>query len=162
MHRDDDYTYKGVFRPVNPQKYKGNPMEIIYRSSWELTLMSKMDRDDNVEWWSSEETIVPYSNPAKPGAQTGQVNARYFPDFVVHYKDGRTVMIEVKPFKEISPPRRSKRAKTSRRFLKEAATYAINYRKWEAAKKYCEERGWQFVIMTENEIYGRRDTQPVH
>ena len=29
---------KGRYKPINPSKYKGNPTNIIYRSSWELKL----------------------------------------------------------------------------------------------------------------------------
>ncbi|NDB85179.1 MAG: head completion protein, partial [Alphaproteobacteria bacterium] len=29
-------AYKGKFNPKNPNKYKGDPTNIIYRSRWEL------------------------------------------------------------------------------------------------------------------------------
>ena len=32
-------AYKGPFRPRNPEKYKGDPTGIIYRSRWELMVM---------------------------------------------------------------------------------------------------------------------------
>ena len=32
-------NYKGFFKPKNPQKYNGNPTNIIYRSGWELKFM---------------------------------------------------------------------------------------------------------------------------
>ena len=53
-------TYKGKYIPKNPQKYKGNPSQIIYRSLWERKFMVYCDRNDKVIEWGSEEVIVPY------------------------------------------------------------------------------------------------------
>jgi hypothetical protein len=44
---------KGKFKPKNPQKYKGNVTNIIYRSSWELRLMSYLDNHKNIISWGS-------------------------------------------------------------------------------------------------------------
>ena len=41
-------TYQGRFKPKNPSKYMGDPTNIIYRSSWELRLMSYLDDHKNV------------------------------------------------------------------------------------------------------------------
>jgi trans-aconitate methyltransferase len=70
-------AYKGVFKPKNPQKYNGDPTNIIYRSSWELKYMMYLDSHENVLSWSSEEVIVPYRSPIDNKVH------RYFPDFVV-------------------------------------------------------------------------------
>jgi hypothetical protein len=32
-------AYKGRFSPKNPAKYNGDPMNIIWRSTWELRVM---------------------------------------------------------------------------------------------------------------------------
>ena len=50
---------KGKFKPKNPLKYKGNPTEIFYRSSWELKLMLYLDDHKDVVSWCSEEVIIP-------------------------------------------------------------------------------------------------------
>ena len=88
-------AYSGKFQPRNPKKYKGNPSNIVYRSSWEARCMSYFDKNENVIWWSSEEIIVPYRSPVD-----GKVH-RYYPDFIikVRQKDGgiKTIMIEIKP-----------------------------------------------------------------
>lgn len=87
--------------------------------------------------------------------------ARYFPDVVVKKRIGpnqyKTIMIEIKPAAQTKPPNPSKKFNTptgrvSRRFLNEAATYAVNEAKWKAAERYCRERGWEFAIFTEKEI----------
>ncbi len=35
--------HQGYFKPKNPQKYKGDPTNIIYRSGWELKFMLYVD-----------------------------------------------------------------------------------------------------------------------
>lgn len=148
-------SYKGRFKPKRPEKYKGDPTKIIYRSSWELKLMRKFDEHPDIVEWQSEEVAIPYMNPVKGKA------SRYFPDFVIKKRIGedkyQVIMIEVKPLKQTSAPDPSNKYKTptgrvSRRFLNEAATYAVNEAKWKAAQRYCQERGWIFTVMTENEI----------
>ena len=44
-------TKKGSFIPKNKDKYKGDPYNIIYRSSWERRLMNWLDKNDNVVQW---------------------------------------------------------------------------------------------------------------
>lgn len=141
-------AHKGRFKPINPSKYKGNPTNIIYRSSWELRLMRFFDSNDSVIEWGSEEIIIPYISPADNKYH------RYFPDFYVKIKSGdKTInkLIEVKPKKQVNEP--VKDPKHPRRYLKEVMTYGINQRKWEAAQKFCKDRGWEFQIMTEADIY---------
>jgi hypothetical protein len=148
-------AYKGRFRPKNPQKYKGDPTKIIYRSSWELKVFRRCDEHPDIVEWQSEEVAIPYLNPVK-----GKTS-RYFPDVIIKKKVDENkyemVMIEIKPKAQTKPPDPKRRNKTptgrvSRRFLNEAATYEINKAKWNAAERYCRERGWKFVIMTEDQI----------
>lgn len=142
-------TYQqGVFRPKNPTKYRGDSSNIIYRSGWELQLMFRLDRHPDVLQWASEELVIPYRSPID-----GKVH-RYFPDFWVkkRTKDGQIVIdvIEIKPAKETQPP--TKRKRITPRYLYEVKTWGTNNAKWEAAYKYCKERGWNFHIMTEKEL----------
>ena len=148
-------SYKGRFRPKHPEKYKGDPTRVIYRSTWELSLMRKFDSHPDIVEWQSEEIAIPYMNPVK-----GKTS-RYFPDFVIKKRIGENkyqmIMIELKPKKQTAPPDPSKKYNTptgrvSRRFLNESATYAVNEAKWKAAMRYCKERNWTFTIMTEKEI----------
>jgi hypothetical protein len=66
-------------------------------------------------------------------------------------------MIEVKPFAQTQPPIPPKRMtkKGEQRMLEETQTYATNISKWEAAKEFCRRQGWDFMILTEHEIYGQ-------
>lgn len=144
-------SYKGYFKPRNPEKYKGDPTNIIYRSRWELKLMGYLDSHSDVIQWSSEEFFIPYRSPIDSKIH------RYFPDFYVKRRDKsgiiEVLIIEVKPYKEtIAPKPLPKNSKPSRRFLNEVRTYGINSSKWKAAKEFCADRGWKFVIMTEHEL----------
>jgi hypothetical protein len=141
---------KGRFRPKNPHKYKGNPTNIIYRSSYELKLFRYLDLHPSIEWWQSEEVVIPYRSPI-----TGRVH-RYFPDVTLKKKDGAVVMIEVKPKYQTIPPDKTKMrtptGKIKKAYINEVAEWGKNQAKWEAAKEYCADRGWSFQIMTEQEL----------
>ena len=141
-------TYKGFFKPKNPQKYRGDPTNIIYRSGWELKLMLYLDEHKDVVNWGSEELIIPYRSPID-----GKVH-RYFPDFIVTKinKQGlrETAIIEVKPKKQTVPPQ--KQSKVTKRYLTEVKNWGINEAKWKAATEFCKDRGWSFHIFTEQEL----------
>lgn len=140
----------GKFRCKNPKKYKGDPTQIFWRSSWELRLMSYLDLHPHVIKWSSEEIIIPYKSPIDGRRH------RYFPDFYVERinKQGLTekILIEVKPAKETRPP--EKQTRITKRYLREVKTWGVNQAKWIAAEEYCKDRGWRFEIFTEKELYG--------
>ena len=144
--------YQGRYKPRNPEKYEGDPTNIIYRSGWELRLMSYCDKHPNILKWSSEEVVIPYKSPID-----GRYH-RYFPDFLIKTinKDGskETILVEVKPEYQTKPPQKQK--KVTKKYLNEVKTWGINEAKWKAANEYCKDRGWKFVIMTEKElsIYG--------
>lgn len=140
--------YQGYFKPKNPHKYKGDPTNIIYRSSWELKLMQYLDNRKDVIKWGSEEIIIPYRSPID-----GKIH-RYFPDFIVTKinKEGilETALIEVKPKSQTQPPKRQ--SKITKRYITEVKTWGVNEAKWRAALEYCKDRGWTFHIFTEKEL----------
>lgn len=138
---------KGKFSPRYPEKYMGNLEMIVYRSSWELILMNRFDLSRGVKKWSSEPGWIPYINPMKDDRNKA---SRYFPDFYMQNVEGNKFIIEVKPFKQTQPPRQPQRKTKS--FFEECATFSINQAKWNAAERFCIERGFEFVILTENEI----------
>lgn len=139
--------HKGIFKPKNPAKYKGDATNIVYRSSWEIKVMRILDENPNVLWWASEELPIPYVSPVDKKVH------RYFPDFIVRIrrKAGQetTMILEVKPDSQTKMPTQKRKTK---RYLQEAATFAINQEKWRAADLFCKEHGWQFKILTENDI----------
>lgn len=139
---------QGFFKPRNPKKYKGNPGNIVYRSHWEFMFMHYCDTHPDIIEWQSEELVILYRSPID-----GQCH-RYFPDFKIVAKDklgkSRTMIIEIKPKCETVPP--TKPEKPTRRYINEVATYAVNVNKWDAAREYCKNRGWDFRILTEKEL----------
>lgn len=144
-------AYKGRFAPKNPQKYKGDPTKIIYRSSWEMRFMKYLDENSNIIQWASEELFIPYKSPLD-----GKWH-RYFPDFIIRMRDKEgkiTVkMIEIKPRSQAVPPiPKANGSKPTKKYLREVATYGINMAKWNAAKEYCDDKNWQFVVLTEKEL----------
>ena len=68
----------------------------------------------------------------------------------VPFDDGKTIIVEIKPDKETTPP---KRPDKSKRYINEAMTYVKNMNKWEAANSYAKDRGWEFQIWTEETLY---------
>ena len=147
-------SYKGKFRPKNPNKYKGDPSNIIYRSLLERRFMVYLDNNPSILKWSSEEIIIPYVSPVDNRVH------RYFPDFYMKYRNNKDMiveeLIEVKPFSQCTPPNPKKKltktGRTSKRYLKEVQTYMVNDAKWSQAMKYCKDRKWKWRILTEKDI----------
>jgi hypothetical protein len=140
--------HQGKFKPVNPEKYAGDPTNIIYRSSWELKFMRWCDNSPNVLKYSSEETVIPYI------CGTDNRPHRYFVDFRIQIraKDGsiKTHLVEVKPAGQTIPPKYP--GKQTRRYITETMAFIKNQSKWKYAEEYCKDRGWIFTIITEREL----------
>lgn len=142
--------YQGNYKPRNPKKYAGNPQNIIYRSSYELRLFQYLDDHPDVTEWASEELAIPYISPVDKRPH------RYFVDVLFKNRKGDITMVEIKPAIETKPPVLAEGKRSSdRRYKKQIITYAVNQAKWKAARAFCAERGWQFVIMTEKELFGK-------
>ena len=141
-------SYKGRYQPNNPLKYKGNFRNIIYRSLWELKFMKYCDSNPNILEWGSEEFCLPYRSPLDNKVH------RYFPDFYIKVKEStgkiKRMIIEIKPQKQCVEPKVQKRKTKS--YVYQVCEYARNQAKWEAAKEFCEDRQWEFKVLTENEL----------
>ena len=140
---------QGKFKPLHPEKYKGNPTEICYRSSYELKFMNYCDLNESISEWKSEEFFIPYRSPIDNRIH------RYFPDFFIKYKDKegniRKVVIEVKPKKDLKMPDQNPKRKT-KSWVYSVKAYAVNQAKWSAARDFCADRGYEFRIFTEDEL----------
>jgi hypothetical protein len=141
-------SYKGKFQPSYPQKYKGDPTNIIYRSLWERKFMVYCDKNENILEWGSEEIVVPYLSPVDNRVH------RYFPDFYIKVRESngkiKKMIIEIKPLKQCVEPKVQK--KKTKGYIFEVVEYAKNQAKWEAAKEWCLDRGYEFKVLTENEL----------
>ncbi len=141
-------SYKGKYQPSFPKKYRGDVTNIIYRSLWERRFMKYCDTNENILEWGSEEISLPYVSPID-----GKVH-RYFPDFYIKVKESngqiKKYIIEIKPKKQTIEPK--KQVKKTKGYIYEVVEYARNQAKWKAAKEFCEDRQWNFKIITEDEL----------
>jgi hypothetical protein len=140
--------HKRLYKPLFPEKYSGDPTNIIMRSSWETKFANWCDKNPAVLKWKSEETVVPYRCP------TDDKIHRYFIDFQIQIKQNtglvKTYLVEVKPHKQTLPPVFP--GKRTQRYLTESMTFIKNQAKWKAADNYAKDRGWEFKIITEYEL----------
>lgn len=88
-----------------------------YRSSWEAAYMEELDSRDDVVDWHYEPFSIPYTLDER--------TKRYIPDFQVVLRDGRCLIIEVKP--------------------PEMTSTEMNNAKMIAAKDFCAKNGWSFI-----------------
>jgi hypothetical protein len=141
-------SYKGKYQPKNPQKYKGDPTNIIYRSLWERKFLVYCDSNENILEYSSEELALPYRSPIDNKIH------RYFPDFYIKVKEStgqiKKYLIEIKPKKQTIEPIPQKRK--TKGYIYEVYEYAKNQAKWKAAQEFCEDRQWEFKVLTEDEL----------
>jgi hypothetical protein len=142
---------KGLYTPINVEKYLGDPTKIRFLSSWELRFMDFCDKNPNILLWGSEEFKIPYMNPIKKKV------CSYYPDFIVKYKDRNgnvlTEVIEIKP--ACQDPNRvvSNKGKRKKPSTYDTVQMVINQAKWTAAKAYCESHGVKFRVLTERELF---------
>ena len=141
-------SYKGRFQPSYPNKYRGDYQNIIYRSLWERKFMIYCDTNQNILEWGSEEMCLPYKSPLDNRIH------RYFPDFYIKVREPngkiKKYIIEIKPFKQTIEPKVQKRK--TKGYIYEVVEYAKNQAKWEAAREWCTDNGYEFKVLTENEL----------
>lgn len=144
---------QGFFKPKYPQKYAGDATNIVYRSGWERRVMQSLDENAAVIKWSSEEIIIPYVSPIDNRVH------RYFVDFYVEARtaDGSTkiMLLEVKPAAQTQQPKQQQRQ--TKKFISEVMTYGVNQAKWKAAQTYCDKKGWEFKVLTEHELFLKKN-----
>jgi len=143
-------NYKqGFYKPKHPEKYRGDPNNIVYRSGWEKRVMDWCDTNKSVISWGSEEVVIPYVSPIDNRMH------RYFVDFYVEAYDNsgkkQVYLLEVKPKGQTQEPVPSKRK--TKRYINEVFTWGVNQAKWKAAEEYCNNKGWTFRLITEADLF---------
>ena len=114
--------------------------------------MRLCDQRESVLKWASEEIVIPYRSPIDGRRH------RYFPDFWVKVlkADGSISesLIEIKPKLQTQPPKSKppKDGRKRRRYITEVKRWGVNEAKWKAAKAYCMDRNWKWVILTEDDL----------
>ena len=134
---------QGKFNLKNPDKYIGGRSP-TYRSSWEFAFMRMCDNNQNITQWASEAIKIPYRNPF-----TGKFTI-YVPDFFLVYGDRNgkqhVELVEVKPANQTIKEKVGN--STSNK-----AHYVLNQAKWQAARAYCKQKGMNFRIVNEGDIF---------
>jgi hypothetical protein len=143
--------HQGKFKPKNPFKVIGNPNNIIYRSKWELCFLKWLDTTPNVIRYASEEVIILYRLPTD-----GKIH-KYFMDFYMEVRQPTGIikkfLIEIKPFSQTIMPKAPKNGVLTESYQNDIKTYIKNQAKWDAARSVCLQKGWEFCILTEKELF---------
>lgn len=153
----------GYFYPKHPEKYKGDPKNIIWRSKLERSFFRYFDTTDSIIQWSSEEFCIPYQHGMKEyiDKKTKAIKKkkrirRYFPDCWTKVRsiDGeiKEFLIEIKPFAFTFPPTKPKSGRITKSYKILINQYIINKLKWETAEKYSVKKGMKFIILTEKDL----------
>lgn len=129
--------YKSKYKVKNPSKYKGDINNIICRSSWERAFCHYLDMNDDVILWNSEEVVIDYF------CVTDKRFHKYFVDFYVMMKDGKEMLIEIKPHDQLLKPKKNS---------PKMETWKKNISKWKQAKIFAESHGMEFHVLTEKEF----------
>ena len=144
MKKNSRYR-QGIFVPKNIDKFIGE--RAIYRSGLELKFFRFCDNNPKVVRWGSENVVIPYYNPLT------KRNHRYHVDNYVVIKEGNAItkyLVEIKPYKQTLKP--TTKYKQKKHIIYEQVQFVRNQAKWKAARKYCEGRGYKWLILTEKEL----------
>ena len=147
IFKRDPRFKQGIFKPKNPKKFLSE--RAIYRSSYELRFFRWADENPNVLEWSSESIIIPYISPIDGKGH------RYYVDNYCVLKEGDIIkryLVEIKPSSQIQKPKVTKTKKPAS-LLYEQTQWVVNQAKWEAAGIYAKKRGFEFIILTEKELF---------
>ena len=162
--------HQGYYYPTNPDKWLTKI--IVYRSSWEAKFCRWCDVNPNVIKVASEPIAIPYLNPIanleynmKQGLDILDPHnwkiSNYYTDFWIEIADEtkpdgkRRIFIEIKPYAQTQCPKpltESATLKEHKAYNKAALTYLQNKSKWDAAAKFCGERGAEFMVITEKTL----------
>ena len=131
----------GKYIPLNPSKYIGAELP-VFKSDLERLCMIYLDKNPSIVQWGYEGSAIKYFDKV-----TNRVR-RYYIDFIAIAKVGnmkKTIWIEVKTKEETLPP-------TNKKNLQAMSTFLTNTCKWEAAKLLAASKGYQFAILTEEQL----------
>ena len=131
----------GIFKPLNPNKYNGQ-VPIVFKSQLEYLAMRYLDSNPSIMSWSYESQSIKYFDKIRNKVR------RYFIDFVAIAKIGnvkKTIWLEIKSKDETKPPKNKKNTDA-------LSTYVTNMCKWESASKLAKSKGYQFQILTEEQL----------
>jgi hypothetical protein len=160
--------HQGNYIPKNRDKVIkfNNEGGIYYRSSLEYRMMIFLDNSDKVKKWGAECISIPYQ--LTHYESNGDINLKshtYYSDFYYELESNneiRRIIVEVKPesdYKdvlllqekkfEVPDNPTIKRLKNLEYRLKMAQK---NLKKWETMIKFCDKKGWEFIVITDSTL----------
>ena len=158
----------GNYIPQNKDKVLKLNTEggVYYRSSWEKKIMFWMDMKPEIFQWGAECLEIPYQMTHFDNGDTKIKSHRYYPDFFYRMRlaDGtlKEVVVEVKPQKEydmVIQLNEGKFANVPETSLKKLKSFEYdlkmaykNKNKWETMIAWCNKKGYDFIIITENNL----------
>ena len=162
--------HQGYYIPEHPEKWLTK--ENVYRSSWEFLFCKWADQNPAILKVASEPIGIKYLDPTgnleycmkhnlDPNNQQNWKARTYYTDFWIEIADEtkpdgkKRIFIEIKPYDQTQCPKpltESATLKEHKAYNKAAQTFLVNQSKWSAAKKYFEERGAEFMVMTERTL----------
>lgn len=143
--------HNGYYKIQNPHKYMGNPVDIVYRSSWEYKFMIYCDLTAGVLKWGSEVFRIPYID------YMGK-NRIYIPDFYLETRDMindglmNRFLVEIKPDKETHEPIipiGNISEKKLKNLQYDIGVWQKNKYKWTYTIVWCNARDIKFWLLTE-------------
>lgn len=146
--------FQGLYKLINPQKYRGNPLEVVYRSSWEKRFMIYCDLNPGILQWESEPYKIPYVD------YYGKRRS-YIPDFLVITTNSKNpsmynkYIIEIKPDKETREPTIPQGYISPKQLKNIEYGYGVWYKnkhKWAYAKEWCVKNDLEFKLITEKQL----------
>ena len=136
--KKNGFYKQGVIDPKRMKKYYSECMSdpIIYRSGLELQFITFCENSSSIVKWASEPIKIPYFS------RLANKEQNYYPDYIIENADGKKCIVEVKPSNQIYKPDATDSAWSKENWIR-------NCDKWMAAKKFAEDRGMKFIIITE-------------
>jgi len=136
--RKNSKWHQGIVDPKKLTKYydscKNEP--VIFRSGLEYQFIQFCENSPTVKKWASEVLSIKYYS------RLDGKECNYYPDYVIENSKGVRCVVELKPYNQTVKP-----DMTDSQWLKEQ--WIKNVDKWNAAKKFCENNGLKFIIITE-------------
>ena len=153
---------QGLYIPKNINKLiKLNSQGgLYYRSGLEQKMMIYLDLNENITFWGAEHLRVPYIKTewVSESQEYKTTEHSYYPDFYYELKrnDGSIsrVVAEVKPHSETIEPKLAEKptSKQLKNFEYSLKMYNKNLSKWKYMIEYCDRKGFQFIIITEQHL----------
>lgn len=140
---------------------------VYYRSSWEKKIMTWLDLKEEIIKWGSECFAIPYQITHFNRGDVKLKSHTYYPDFYYEMamSDGsvKRIVVEVKPMKEykmvqdlhegrINTPNNNANLRKMRNFEYDIKMAQKNSEKWKTMIKWCKEKGYEFIIITEEHL----------